>query len=279
MTIDNKTVWTLWLQGFGVAPEVVKLSLESWRRLNPEWKIEALDRHALIELTDDVRHIIDVGRKDITLQKIAAIGRLSLLRRFGGVWADATVFCRQPLDEWLAPYTESGFFAFRNPGSDRLMANWFIAANRDDVILTNLYREFVAFWENNNFSNQNSKMGKFAIRVLTRLLRKNPRRTGHWLSFVPTKVLRVHPYSIFHYVFNTLALDNDEVRTIWNAGRPLEAGPAHVLKRLASHPNGVAIATDHIERATSPVYKLDWEVDATSPYWRAVLSHLTSKLP
>jgi mannosyltransferase OCH1-like enzyme len=46
---------------------------------------------------------------------VAALARLCLLRTHGGVWVDATVFCRRPLDEWLPEHAASGFFAFANP--------------------------------------------------------------------------------------------------------------------------------------------------------------------
>ena len=278
MTIQNKTIWTLWLQGFENAPAPVKLCLESWQRRNAGWTVEPLDRRGLVERTD-AGHIIDAGRDDISLEKVAAIGRLSLLARFGGVWADATVFCRQSLDEWLPAYTKDGFFAFRNPGRDRLMANWFIASNPDDVILANLRREFFSFWEQNYFSNQNSRFGRLTIRVLSKILRASPTRTVHWLSFVPRKILRVYPYSIFHYTFNMLALSNDDVRRQWTAARPLEATTALALLRLASQPDGAAVAIERIDEPSSPVYKLDWRLDTGSAYWRPVLDHLRSTLP
>merc|ERR1712216_1118044 len=43
--------------------------------------------------------------------------RLYLLWCHGGVWVDATMLCRRPLDHWLGTSAASGFFAFSPEGS------------------------------------------------------------------------------------------------------------------------------------------------------------------
>jgi hypothetical protein len=54
---------------------------------------------------------------------------MELLRRHGGVWADATCYCLQPLAEWLpSKLAPAGFFAFDRPAPDRMLASWFLAA-------------------------------------------------------------------------------------------------------------------------------------------------------
>src|SRR5690606_23029229 len=93
---DNRTIWTLWMQGVDTAPPLVRACIESWRVLNPTWRAVALDRATLGDWVD-LDDIIDISRRDITVQKQAVVARLALLKRYGGVWVDATVFCLRPL--------------------------------------------------------------------------------------------------------------------------------------------------------------------------------------
>ena len=275
--IRNRTIWILWSQGFDNAPEIVKLCLASWSRFNPGWEVRALDGTALNELVD-LDSLIDVERDDMTIQILSDLGRLCLLSRFGGVWIDATVFCCKPLDEWLSPYVESGFFAFRNPGPDRLIASWFIAANPENEILANLHRKFVSLWTLNRFVSRSNGFGKFARRQLSSLLNKTPELTTYWFAFFPMRVLRVYPYYIFHYTFNWLILGNAACGKAWENSPPFEATGPRRLTELAKTPGGLTTALEHINATSSPVYKLNWRSDISQPYWKAVLTQLWSKL-
>src|SRR4051812_33924103 len=114
--MTTKTIWMYWHQGWAEAPPIATQSLASWSRWNPGYDIRALDQRSLPDYTD-LPQRIDLGRRDLTVQKIAALARLALLAEHGGVWTDATVVCARPLDDWLGAYfTDCGFFAFRNPG-------------------------------------------------------------------------------------------------------------------------------------------------------------------
>src|SRR5262245_9420142 len=79
-SVGNKTIWTLWYQGVRDAPPLVRACMDSWRRLNPGWRVVALDRHNLAEWIP-LQEVIDTGRADLPVQKIAAVSRLALLRR------------------------------------------------------------------------------------------------------------------------------------------------------------------------------------------------------
>lgn len=275
-SIQNRTIWILWTQGFENAPEVVKLCLESWKQLNPGWDIRALDDAALNDLID-LPLLNDTRRKDITPQVHSNLARLSLLRRYGGVWADSTLFCSEPLDSWLEPYATEGFFAFRNPGRDRLMANWFMAANPDNEILVKLHEDYAALWENNRFASPRSNLTRFSRRAFSRIFSRNPKATAGWFGF-PRTTLKIFPYYIFHYTFNRLIYSHPEVARMWNKSMPFAATQPRCLTKLAKDPNGIAIAIDLIDHGSSPLYKLNWRIDVEAPYWKAVLSRLRSTL-
>jgi hypothetical protein len=271
----TKTIWTLWHQGYAAAPLLVKQCIDSWRRFNPDFEVRVLDATTLPQYTQLLADI-DLQRPDITVQKVAALTRLALLRTYGGVWADATVHCAAPLHQWLPEYVDDvGFFAFRNPGRDRLISNWFIAAERDSMILAALFDLFVSLFRDNRFDNHGTPFGDEALRLLAQTLSVSAEATREWLSPVITKGLKVYPYFIFHYCFNKVVLDNPRCRELWQRTRGLDAGPPHRLQGLAMAGSEKACA--HIRSKPSPMYKLDWRVDAGSEYWSAVLQELRTQ--
>ncbi len=104
----------LWYQGWENAPELVKRCLCSWQHHNRGWTIRALDRETLSRWVDLSELSLPV--ENCNLAWLSNLVRINLLRTHGGVWADATAFCRRPLDEWLYDYLGSGFFAFERRG-------------------------------------------------------------------------------------------------------------------------------------------------------------------
>ena len=151
----TKKIWIYWHQGWAQAPNLVKRCKDSWIRLNPDYEVHALDQNSLFEFINFPQGI-DIERNDLTIQNVSELARLALLEKHGGVWVDATIMCARPLNEWLEEYYDSQFFAFRNPGKDRLMSTWFIAAEPGSLILQRMYDGFSNFFANNNFSNQNT---------------------------------------------------------------------------------------------------------------------------
>lgn len=120
-----QTIWMLWLQGEDDAPPLVQASIESWRALNPSWKVVVLDRTTMHEYLD-----LPVWPDHLKPNHVANIVRLMLLERYGGVWTDATTLCLRPLNAWIDYATPTGFFAFARPQPLRANANWFIAAEQ-----------------------------------------------------------------------------------------------------------------------------------------------------
>lgn len=270
----TKIIWMYWHQGWEEAPDLVKRCRASWVRLNPDYEVRALDQHSLFDYIT-LAEGISPERKDLSIQKIANLGRLALLSRYGGVWADATVMCIRPLDEWLGPYLESGFFAFRNPGIDRLMSNWFIAAEPDSIILQRLYKNVSDYFAHTYFFNQGSVFRrKVVMKLFKRRWTVDARSTLHWHSWFARKILRAYPYFIFHYTFNKLILTDPECAGLWNQAKPFPSDIPHRLQRLQSKPDGLETAKREIDSGAAPLYKLSWKVDASNAYWTAILEYL-----
>jgi hypothetical protein len=113
------------------------------------------------------------------------------------VWADATLFCLRPLDEWLPPNHTmdhtTGFTAFRDPSRERLMANWFIAAEPTNPILAALHREFTSFMARHAFPNQNAPETVLEIERLAATLNADVESTLGWFEPGLIERLGAHP--------------------------------------------------------------------------------------
>lgn len=251
----------------------MKQCRSSWTKFNPDYEIHTLDQNSLFDYIDFPAGI-DINRKDLTIQKVAALGRLALLSKYGGVWTDATVMCTRPLSEWLEEYFGSQFFAFRTPGKDRLMSNWFIAAESESVILQRLNKNFSDFYINNYFSNQGTALGNRLLKYFNRRWNSDLRTTLKWHSWFARKVLRVYPYFIFHYTFNKLILDDPECAKLWNEAKPFPAIHPHCVQFLEAAVDGIEKAKKEIDSGIIPMHKLNWRVDISNSYWSAILPYL-----
>lgn len=154
----NKTIWLLWFQGWDNAPYLQKRVAESWRINNPNWKIEYLDMDNLKKYITDIEYIYDEN-KIISYAAKSDIIRLSLLKNHGGVWADSTLLCMQPLDSWIETAIEnSNFWMYHGNGAGMDIkygpCSWFIISKKGSYIITKWKEACDKYWnENNNTEN------------------------------------------------------------------------------------------------------------------------------
>jgi hypothetical protein len=141
-----RIIWSLWLQGWDQAPEIVDASTRTWSLFNPGWEVRRLVRA-------DVQRLFAPGSAGarlvdgaVTPETLSDLVRIELLERFGGVWADATTYCLRPLDDWLPEALASGFFAFDRPSPRRMISSWFLAAAPASPAIAAWARHVGAYW-------------------------------------------------------------------------------------------------------------------------------------
>jgi hypothetical protein len=141
-----KIIWMAWFQGWEKAPEVAQASVASWRRLNPGWRVHALNLIDLRQFLPDA-DLQRITTSEIPAEALSDLVRLELLHRYGGVWADATTLCAEPLDDWLPAKMNSGFFAFERPGPNRMLSTWFLAAEVGSYIVETWRAAAIEYWD------------------------------------------------------------------------------------------------------------------------------------
>ncbi|MGO8884549.1 MAG: capsular polysaccharide synthesis protein [Streptosporangiaceae bacterium] len=251
----GKTVWFLWFQGLENAPYVVRKCHESWVVRNPGWRVVNLDEASLPRLASvDYRN---GSIADLPVHHRADLLRLDLLAHHGGVWADSTCFCVQPLDGWLPPNMESGFFAFDRPGPDRVISSWFLAAQPGNILVSRLFERMLAYWGDSVFRQDERRVLR---KALTSLLEHSPRTRSWWFSTAVRDLLAVSPYYALHYGFEKLVREDPECADIWRRTPRISADGPHRLYRAGLLSPGSAELRSEIDRGEVPVYKTTWKL-------------------
>ena len=253
-----KTIWTYWHQGFYNAPSAVKPCIDQWKKLHPDWDIKLLDQNNIYEYAEPL------PIKASTLDKMmlphqSDLLRTQLLIKYGGVWADPTCFPLQKLDHWLPGNMQAGFFFFYKPGRDRIISNWFIAAEKGNAVLKSLYNALIYYWNNNNFKNLGRTNTTFE-KQLNRLLNRNLILPRLWFSPLFTKILQIYPYMVYHFMLYDLISKYKNIKEQFDLMPKQSALPPHYLQRAGMmDPLSTHIKTI-IDEQQVPLLKLTWKI-------------------
>ncbi len=269
MTIPKK-IWFLWYQGLSQAPLAVIRCYESWKKYNPDWEVIFLDENNLkdyITLSlpkEKLCQLAKCHQSDLT--------RLELLSKYGGVWADATLLCRVPLDNWLEDYTQAGFFTFiHKTRGYGWIVNWFLAAEKSNPIIVKINQKLISFYRDNEFYYS----GTIAIKRLEFLelfLNRKYKTTKFWSSWLVRKIFKVYPYFIFHFIFANLINSDRKLLEIYKKMKPYyvigDLGKSGLLRSLTTE------IKEQIDSRVVPVYKLSWKYTQENYSSSSILHYL-----
>ena len=151
--IFEKNIFLLWLQGWDKAPWLQREVLESWIINNPDWNVILIDQNNLVHYVKDIDYIYDKN-KIITPQAKSDIIRLSLLKNYGGIWADSTLLCMQPLSHWVFDaVSKTGMWMYHGHGSyldsDLGPVSWFIISEKNGFLISEWKKACDSFWMKN----------------------------------------------------------------------------------------------------------------------------------
>lgn len=215
-----KIIWTLWLQGWDQAPEIVQACLATWRKHNADWTIHALTASDLNTFLEEEAFSALQG-KTLEPEALSDVIRLALLQRYGGVWVDGTVYCLRPLAQWLFEAIDpSGFFAFAQPAGDRrMLSSWFLAASKGNYLVQQWHDQTQKYW-----------------------LDRTQRDEYFWV----------------HGLFEKCCQADEQFRTLWEAAPKMSAKEPHYYKPYQEQLYRAVSSEDQriVETAPFPVLKL-----------------------
>ena len=99
MGVSNKNIYTVWWQGLDNCPRLCQLCIDSWSKLNPSWRVHIIDKNNIHSYID--KESVEKIQKFKTITTQTDLMRLYILKRYGGLYTDATNLCAISLDNWL----------------------------------------------------------------------------------------------------------------------------------------------------------------------------------
>lgn len=152
---DPFHIWSLWWQGEDNAPDIVKRCLESQRKMlifsGIEYHVLTEDNwNDYIELPEFILKKVSDGR--ITLTHFSDIIRAELLRKYGGVWIDATVYCTEPVDlrKQSNPFFSVKAHEYSNFYTLRRWTGFFIGDEKNSLLFDFMAEAFRYYWKKEN---------------------------------------------------------------------------------------------------------------------------------
>jgi len=267
-----KYIFSYWHQGWEVIPPIVDVCLKSMSQHHRDWKIHLLDADTATDWLEPIP-IPEKKWEKLPLAHRSDVIRTQLLLRNGGVWADPTVWFTGSMDKWLSARMNAGLFLFRRPGRDRLISNWFIAAQPGNPLLARLYDELCRYWRENDFETIGFTRRR-GVNIVARILNRNLRLPQIWLSRPLRSLFRHAPYMVYHYLFAKVVRTDPRCAAIW-AETPRESAdaPHRLLRHGLLQP-----LTQDIERVMQstkpPLFKLTWKLGGIEVPDNSVLAEL-----
>ncbi len=215
-----KKIYMLWYDGFDKAPELVKKCVKSWIYHNPDWEIILLDENNLKNYFDYKDYNIDFSDKKYHQTQISDIIRTILLKKYGGVWADATTFCTKPLNSWLPKHIDQDFFAFENIQKDNLISSWFLYSTPNSYMIKKLLEDVVEYVNKNKVNED---------------------------------------YFFYHHTFYRRYKKDNIFKNHWDKIPKISAIPPHFIQENGLYSKLSHKVKDHIDKKKANVYKLTWK--------------------
>ena len=256
-----RVIWVAWHQGLEQAPAIVRSCIGSWKSCNPSWQVRVVSH-------DDWSHYLspDSLQRYETLPQLKPAHqadwlRLQLLIQHGGIWADATTLCRQPLDQWLPGYTKQGFFAFSKPGPDRLISNWFIASSPHHPLTTEWSKRYEGLLLKTR-AKRMKRLQKPIRQFLKKRLRDSPHAARIWCHPLTGSITAHLHYFSHHYCFAESLRSHNELKHIWESVPTISAMPCHWLQEQAMEGDSDSNSTNSYPApSTAPVFKLNRRIN------------------
>ncbi|MEO0812985.1 MAG: capsular polysaccharide synthesis protein, partial [Myxococcota bacterium] len=133
------------------------------------------------------------------------------------------------------------FFAFSQPGWDRPLSNWFLAARRGSRIVSvwrTLLRSYLGGRIRSNHRGPNGRRDQF----------------------------------VAHYLFDWMLAADRSLQTLWERTEPLPAEPAHRVQAYLRAPSPETYARAMHALRHAPVHKLNWRIDGALEHLESLVS-------
>ncbi|WP_460274216.1 capsular polysaccharide synthesis protein [Celeribacter sp. ULVN23_4] len=263
------TIYSMWYQGLEQAPDFVRRIHDIWLRMNPEEETHVVTG----EEADDMISAEGIDPQKLSMQIRADIVRAVLLAERGGVWHDVSLIPSEPIDQWLPQCLDpEGFFAFRNPGADRIVSTWFLAAKAGHPLISAWRDSCVDYFRTPRLV---SREAPYWVRFKNR--RRIRRDPASFCRPEIADVTKYYPYFIMHYHFAWLVETRPDLAEAWARVPDIPAaGPLKLQSVIAKSEGQLAEDALSAFLTSAPVHKIRWKKN--SEFYDAALAQLERDL-
>lgn len=141
-------LWIFWWQGRRAMPEIIALCYQS--------KVRAAGSHPIVLLTkDNVKNYVEFpdyvweqfSKKKLKIQHLADMIRVQLIAKYGGVWLDASIYCRDKIPESVY---QSEIFSLKGPLNNKYVSKcrwttFAIGGNKNNILCSFLNDFFIRY--------------------------------------------------------------------------------------------------------------------------------------
>lgn len=207
---DKRIIWGYWAQGEGQLPGMCQIAVQSWRVHHPGWEVVILSEDnykqyvSHKDLPNTFNHLKMQHRSDVV--------RLAVLRRYGGLYLDASYVLFHSMDELWDRSTKSGDFFLTAPvlipcdgrPEPLLYPNnaFLLAAMPENPVIVTFQKKLLDYMENPAYNKEEMRAHPLMSRVKEFI--------GH-SAFGPAKDIAPYFCNLF-LLFDTLYFDS-EVRS------------------------------------------------------------------
>lgn len=149
--LNNHTIWICWFQGKEnlLEHKINSKCFLSWIEKSNHDNIVLLDNNNINEYASEFFDIVNSSPRH-TKQARSDLLRLLLLKKYGGTWVDASVYCNNSFEEIFSnTINHTNFFAYRfiprqlNDRGHKEIVSWYITSvnpyNEFIILLTDLF--------------------------------------------------------------------------------------------------------------------------------------------
>lgn len=151
--IVENPVWVMWWQGEDIAPDIVKICINSIKKNCQGGNVYIVSQYNVSDYIDIPEFIkIKFDKGIISRTHLSDLIRLQLLSTYGGVWIDATVFLHERIENDLF---KNEFFTIKfgintkDPSHGR-WTTFLMESKPHNVLMERVFMYHLIYWMNND---------------------------------------------------------------------------------------------------------------------------------
>ncbi|MBE6391453.1 MAG: hypothetical protein E7042_04535 [Lentisphaerae bacterium] len=150
---DCKVIWQYWHQGVENAPLLIQKCFESVKKFHPDWEVRILSFDTIgeyVTLPEKYYDLLAKGKIPIAI--FSDVLRLYLLREYGGLWIDSTIFLTDRLNDDIL---DAEFMVMQKDiatdPAENIMSCFFIRSKSNALLLEAIRRSIENYWQENDY--------------------------------------------------------------------------------------------------------------------------------